>query len=130
MDLNVERFSVMEGEANYDYTPPTISFDVNPKTIWPPNNKMVDVNITGTITDDNPYQTKIIIEDEYDLVEPTVTIQNQTSINQAIKLEASRKGEDINGRMYTIKIFVTDLAGNTSVATTEVIVPHDQGKKR
>ena len=129
-DLNVEKFSTLEGEANYDYTPPTISFDVSPKTIWPPNNKMVDVNITGTITDENPYLTTIVVDDEYDLVEPSVTIENQTSINQIIKLEASRKGEDNDGRKYIIKILATDLAGNTSLATTEVIVPHDQGKKK
>lgn len=130
IDLNVEKFSIMEGNANYDYTPPTISFDVNPKTIWPPNNKMVDVNIVGTITDENPYLLTIIVDDEYEAVEPEVTIENQTSINQIIKLEASRKGEDTDGRKYVIKILATDLAGNTSLATTEVIVPHDQGKKK
>ncbi len=111
-------------------TPPVISFDVNPKTIWPPNNKMVDVNITGTISDENTYLTKILVDDEYDSVEPSITIQNQTDINQAIKLEASRKGEDVDGRKYLIKILATDLAGNTSLKTTEVIVPHDQGKKK
>src|SRR3989344_5088254 len=121
-DLNVEKFSTLEGDANYDYTPPSISFDVNPKTIWPPNNKMVDVNITGNITDENPYLTKILVDDEYDLVEPTVTIQNQTDINQTIKLEASRRGDDMDGRKYTIKILATDLAGNTSLSTTEIIV--------
>ncbi len=119
----------MEGGANYDYTPPTISFDVNPKTIWSPNNKMVDVNIVGTITDENPYLTTILVEDEYDLVEPKVIIENQTSINQVLKLEASRRGDDKDGRKYTVKILVTDLAGNTSLSTTEVTVPHDQGKK-
>lgn len=130
IDSNVNHFGILEGGANYDYTPPTISFDANPKTIWPPNNKMVDVNITGNITDDNPYLTKIIIDDEYDAVEPTVIIGDQTNINQVIKLEASRRGEDTDGRKYIIKILSTDLAGNTSVATTEVIAPHDQGKKK
>ena len=129
-DLNVEKFSTLEGDANYDYTPPSISFDVNPKTIWPPNNKMVDVNITGNITDENPYLTKILVDDEYDLVEPTVTIQNQNNINQTIKLKASRKGDDLDGRKYRIKILATDLAGNTSISTKEVVVPHDQGKKK
>lgn len=120
----------MEGDANYDYTPPTISFDVSPKTIWPPNNKMADVNIIGNITDENPYLTTILVDDEYDLVEPKVIIENQTNINQAIKLKASRSGDDKDGRKYTIKVLVTDLAGNTSLSNLEVVVPHDQGKKK
>jgi len=130
IDSNIENFSILQGDANYDYIPPVVSFDVSPKTIWPPNGKMVDVNIVGNITDENPYLTKILVDDEYDLVEPKVTITNQTNINQVIKLEASRKGDDKDGRKYTIKILVTDLAGNTSLTTQEVIVPHDQRNKK
>lgn len=91
---------------------------------------MVDVNIAGTITDENPYLITIVVEDEYDSVEPKVTIENKTNINQVVKLEASRRGEDKDGRKYTVKILVTDLAGNMSISTLEVIVPHDQGKKK
>ncbi|MBI2613263.1 MAG: hypothetical protein HYW62_00605 [Candidatus Levybacteria bacterium] len=127
-DFNIEHFSILEGDANYDYTPPTISSAVNPKSIWPPNNKMVNVNITGAITDENPYLVTILVDDEYDLIEPSITIQNQTNINETIKLEASRKGGDKDGRKYTIKILATDLAGNTSLSIAEVIVPHDQRK--
>ena len=129
-EFNANHFSILEGNSNYDYDPPVISFDVTPKSIWPPNNKMVDINIMGTISDENPYITRIMVDDEYDLVEPSITIQNQTYINQTIQLEASRKGEDKDGRKYTIKILVTDLAGNTSLSTAEVIIPHDQGKKK
>lgn len=129
VDLNVEKFSVLTGDANFDHTPPQISFDVSPKIIWPPNNKMVDINITGNIRDQNPYQTIIKVEDEYGLIEPSITLLNQTNINQIIKLEASRKGDDLDGRKYVVKILATDKAGNTSLETKEVLVPHDQGKK-
>lgn len=130
IDFNQNPFSILEGNANFDYTPPTISFDINPETIWPPNNKMVDVNIAGIAADENPYLVKILVDDEYHLVEPSVIIQNQTSINQVIKLEASRKGDDLDGRKYAVKILATDLAGNTSVSAYEVIVPHDQRNKK
>jgi len=43
-----------------------------------------------------------------------------------VRLEASRIGDDKDGRTYKIKILATDLAGNTSLSATEVIVPHDQ----
>lgn len=131
VDSNFEKFSVLEGDANYDYTPPVVgSFDVTPKTIWQTNNKMVDVTISGTITDDNPYLTTIIVDDEYNLVEPTIQLTNQTEINQTIKLKASRRGNDKDGRKYKIKMLATDLAGNTSLSTLEVVVPHDKGKKK
>ena len=129
-DFDVERFSVLEGNTNNDYTPPEISFDVNPKSIWPPNGKMVDVNIKGSIVDENPYLIRVLVDDEYDLIEPSITNYYQTEFNQTIKLEASRKEEDQDGRTYTVKILVTDLAGNTSFATAEVIIPHDQSEKK
>ncbi len=127
-DFDVERFSILEGDVNYDYDPPVISFNVSPKSIWPPNNKMVNVNITGIVTDENPYLINILVDDEYDLIEPSITIENETDINQTIKLEAFRRGDDKDGRIYKVKILATDLAGNTSLSTTEVVVPHDQGK--
>ncbi|OGE37099.1 hypothetical protein A3D79_00380 [Candidatus Daviesbacteria bacterium RIFCSPHIGHO2_02_FULL_39_8] len=103
---------------------------MNPKSIWPPNGKMVDVNIKGSIVDENPYLIRVLVDDEYDLIEPSITNYYQTEFNQTIKLEASRKEEDQDGRTYTVKILVTDLAGNTSFATAEVIIPHDQSEKK
>ena len=125
-DTFYNHFSILEGEANYDFTDPEISFNVNPKVIWPPNNKMVDVNLTGSILDENPYLVSVSIEDEYNLVEPTLTTYNQSEFNQSIKLEASRKGDDLDGRIYLIRILATDLAGNSTQQQLEVILPHDQ----
>ncbi len=128
-DSNISSFSTISGNANYDFTPPVISADINPKSIWPPNGKLVNVNIKGTINDQNPYLYKILVEDEYGQVEPTLTIYHQSTINQTIKLEASRKGDDKDGRKYTIKIIAVDLSGNTSMHTAEAIIAHDQNKK-
>jgi len=128
--FQVDYFSILYGDVNSDYTLPILSVDVNPKTLWPPNNKMVDVRVAGTIIDDNPYLLKIIVDDEYGEVEPSVTTEYQTDIDQTIKLKASRKGGDKDGRTYTIRVFATDIAGNTSLSTFDVLVPHDQGKKK
>ena len=57
-------------------------------------------------------------------------IDHQTDINQIIKLEASRREDDKNGRSYKIHIFATDLAGNTTLVTQEVLVPHDQRNQK
>ena len=124
-DFQVDHFSILEGDANYDSTPPNISVDVSPKTIWPPNGRMVDVNLTGSITDEIPYETKILVDDEYDLLEPFI-FTDQAQINQTVQLKAFRREDDKDGRKYTIKVLSTDLAGNSSFESFEVIVPHDQ----
>jgi hypothetical protein len=40
---------------------------------------------------------------------------------------ASRRGNDKDGRTYTIIITATDNLGNAITNEIEVIVPHDQG---
>lgn len=72
--------------------------------------------------------TKIVVDDEYDEVEPSVTLGPETLIDQTIQLRAAREDEDKDGRKYTVKVLTTDVAGNTSLATIDVIVPHDEGK--
>jgi pimeloyl-ACP methyl ester carboxylesterase len=119
-------FSILEGEANYDHTAPTISFSTDKNTLWPPNGKMVNVNIRGNINEENPYITKITVDDEYDEIEPTAEIYYEAEINQHIKLEAKRKGDDKDGRVYKINILVKDLAGNEAQQQLEIIVFHDQ----
>ena len=47
-----------------------------------------------------------------------------------IQLEAWRKGRDKDGRTYTINVIATDSSGNGAFASTLVVVPHDQGKKK
>lgn len=112
-----------EAEIKVDKTPPEVAIDANPKILWPANNKMVDVEITGSSQDANIYSIKITVEDEYRLIEPAIT-----DFGQIIQLQASRNGDDLDGRVYTIKAVAEDLAGNTAQALVEVIVPHDQRK--
>ncbi|MBI5206024.1 MAG: hypothetical protein HZA11_14015 [Nitrospirae bacterium] len=45
-----------------------------------------------------------------------------------ISLRAERSGTG-NGRVYTITYKATDLAGNVTVSSATVVVPHDRGKK-
>ncbi|MBI5204291.1 MAG: hypothetical protein HZA11_05170 [Nitrospirae bacterium] len=44
-----------------------------------------------------------------------------------ISLRAERSGTG-NGRVYTITYKATDLAGNVTVSSATVVVPHDMGK--
>lgn len=110
-------------EFNIDKTAPQITLSASPNIIWPPNGKMVDVIITGNITEDHPGSKSITVYDEYNNINPVIT-----DFGQTIKLEAKRDGNDLDGRVYTIKATAEDLAGNISEKSTLVIVPHDQRK--
>ena len=67
--------------------------------------------------------------DEYNLVQPSgpVTLGSNGSYSFTIQLQASRNGNDKDGRKYTITVRAQDNAGNNGLASTNVIVPHDQG---
>ena len=112
-----------------DLDPPTIvSLTASPSSIWPPNNQMVDVTVTANVVD-NVDAT------------PTVRIYNITC-NESIapgdavitgpltaKLRAARDGNG-SGRVYTLHIEAIDDAGNRSIGTVLVTVPHDQNSRR
>jgi len=69
------------------------------------------------------------VTDEYGSVQPSgpVTVEADGSYAFTIHLQASRHGNDKNGRQYIITVSAHDNAGNEGVETTSVIVPHDQG---
>ena len=121
-----------------DITPAVImSLSVSPTEIWPPNHKMVDVIISGTASDSisTVKSVKIEITDEYHPLEPSVftpkikpLLDGTISFIQHVKLEAWRNGDDLNGRVYTIHLTITDEAGNSMIAERVVLVPHDKSK--
>jgi probable HAF family extracellular repeat protein len=115
-----------------DKTPPTISTIANPRTLWPPNNKMIPVAISGTITDAgsavNTSTAAYAVIDEYGLIQPAgkVALRLDGSYFFTIQLQASRNEKDNDGRKYSILISAQDNAGNRGSRVTVVTVPHDQ----
>jgi hypothetical protein len=110
---------------NIDKTPPTLSLTASPNLLWPPNHKMATVVVSGGSSDMSGIASSAItVADEYGVYNFAVP-----GFGSTIQLEASRKGSDADGRVYTITAVVTDLAGNQATATTSVLVPHDMGKK-
>jgi FG-GAP-like repeat len=114
-----------------DTTPPVITLAATPKVLWPPNGRMVPVAISGTITDGggsgvNPSSAKFAVHDEYHLVQPhgKIALDSAGNYSFTILLQASRKGNDHNGRRYTIRVSAIDNAGNRGVKQTSVTVPH------
>jgi hypothetical protein len=119
--------------SNLDVFPPVITISANPTTLWPPNGKMVSVTISGRVTDPesgvNASTATYAVTDEYGLVHPSghITLGSNGSYSFVIQLQASRNGDDKDGRQYIITVSAQDNAGNKGAAGTGVTVPHDQG---
>jgi hypothetical protein len=130
---NIEDFQSLDLEIVSDSEPPELAIFADPMQLWPPNNKMVPIRLFGTAVDTGSGIQSIHIEviDEYGECEPMVQDILMEEIvdgywERMIELRASRRGNDKDGRKYTIIVTATDILGNMSVKEIEVIVPHDQ----
>lgn len=114
-----------------DVTPPTLSFTLNPDTLWPPNDKLVPVNATIAVQDDYDPSPEIKLE--------SITASETLDANdiqdaqfgtddRSFSLAAKRAGNNMAGRIYTVTYSATDASGNKATASATVTVPHDQGK--
>ncbi len=114
-----------------DTTPPTLTVSLSPSTLWPPNNKLVPINATITVTDDYDPEPEIKLESitsNEDLdISDAKDVQPGTDDRQ-FQLKAKRAGTNLAGRIYTVTYSATDGSGNKATASATVTVPHDQGK--
>jgi hypothetical protein len=126
--------SLVSQPVNIDLTPPAVHVSANPSSIWPPTGNMVPVTVSGTITDNlsgvDPSTAAFAVVDEYGSIHPSgpVTLGPGGGYSFTVSLQASRNGNDQDGRQYIITVSAKDLAGNLGSAATTVTVPHDQGR--
>ncbi len=90
---------------------------------------MVTVNVSDD-ADPNP-AVKLVSITCNDACNPAGDIQGAPlgTDDREFDLRAERTG-GVSGRIYTITYSATDASGNTSTATTAVVVPHDLGKRK
>ena len=119
--------------------PPTIDLSVSPDILWPPNHKMIPIEVNLGVTDNidpNPVVTLVSITmnegEETNTYEPGY---NQSSgdgktlgdilvdAEENISLRAERSGKG-DSRIYTITYQATDEAGNMTIESAIVKVPH------
>lgn len=109
-----------------DTTAPVISGMPAACSIWPPNNKLVQVAALSTadsLSDVAPGALSVAVTANEPLDDSDVVISGGM-----VQLRATRAGKGI-GRVYTIASQVSDLAGNVTGATATCTVPHDQSTK-
>jgi hypothetical protein len=118
--------------------PPDCSNAVaDPAALWPPNHKMVSVQIAGVV-DPDPNDTTTIAITSIFQDEPLNTIgDGNTDVDgdgvgtATASVRAERTGSPQvpgDGRVYHISFVATDTAGATCTGTVTVCVPHDQGQ--
>jgi hypothetical protein len=112
-----------------DATPPTVVCTVSPNSLWPPNKKMIPVNVSVTVSDflSGPAGFILVSAVSNEPV-PGGAIENFISgtTSTAGLLRADRAGGK-GGRVYTLTYKGSDVAGNMAVCSGTVLVPHDQG---
>jgi hypothetical protein len=113
-----------------DTTPPTVACRASPSVLWPPNGKLVPVQVTVSVTDPNGsgpsgFTLVSLTSTEGDIA----TEQQGFAVGTASTsgaLRAARAGSG-SGRVYSLAYRASDVAGNTATCTATVSVPHDQG---
>jgi len=110
----------------HDTTPPQIkSIVATPNVLWPPNHRMVPVNLKMETVDncDSSPVAKLI---NITCNEPRNSIAPDWEITgaQTLNLRAERSGKG-TGRIYTILVECKDGSGNVSIGSVDVTVPHN-----
>jgi hypothetical protein len=118
-----------------DSVPPVIrKLVARPSSLWPPNHKMVPVEVTPTVVDvcDARPRCRIAsvgssepVTGKGDNTRPDWRVAGDLSLD----LRAERAGGG-SGRLYTITVECRDASGNASAGKVFVSVPHDQGGGR
>jgi hypothetical protein len=145
-----------ELELKIDERAPTVTAAANPKSLWPANNKKVNVTVSGRITDAvsgvDRSSARYSVVDSAGRVQPsgTITVGPQGTYSFVVALVAGRDdngkhdsdhrgrddddddfrrdGKDRVERRYKITVQAADLAGNTEseVVVVDVVRDHDR----
>jgi hypothetical protein len=119
-----------------DTTAPEISATADPATLWPPNHRMVDVEVV--VHSDDICSTPAVVlasatgdepdnapgNGDGDTVDDIQDAETGTA-DFLLKLRAERDGAG-GGRTYTLTYAATDASGNESSTDALVNVPHNQ----
>lgn len=98
------------------------------------NNKEVPVELSGSVSVTDGCEissASYLLTDEYGELDRTedVTINADGSFSVAVPMIASRRGNDKDGRLYTVKFLAENEAGIGESVETNIVVMHDNGKK-
>ncbi|HVF50625.1 MAG TPA: proprotein convertase P-domain-containing protein [Pyrinomonadaceae bacterium] len=115
--------------VNDTQSPSVGAATATPSSMWPPNHQMVNVTVNYTTGDNCPGSNCVLSVTSNEPVNGLGdgdTAPDWVIIDDHhVQLRAERSGKG-SGRIYTIKVTCTDAAGNATVKTTTVNVPHSK----
>jgi hypothetical protein len=118
-----------------DFVPPVIdSLVARPDRLWPPNHRMVNVNLEVAVTDNydpSPYChiTDVLSSEAVSGVgQGDRSPDWQVTGDFTLDLRAERFGHGV-GRIYTVEVTCSDYSGNQASEVVVILVPHDQSTK-
>src|SRR3982750_4627220 len=88
--------------------------------LWPPDHLMIDVMLTYSVTDNCGSSACVV---SITSNEPDGGGDWEIVDTHHVRLRADRAGTG-SGRIYTVLVTCTDAAGNATVRTATVLVPH------
>jgi len=109
----------------YDATPPSVTLTAAPAVLWPPNHRLVPIDlavVASDACDPSPVVTCTAASSEPASPGPDVVWSGRQ-----LFLRATRNGSG-PGRVYAIECVATDAGGNAGAGRVQVTVPHDQGR--
>jgi len=109
-----------------DNTPPEPCVTLGPSILWPPDHKMMHVDVNIAVEPGASCQITGVTSSEpvtghtYGTFAPDWTFNN-------LNLELRVERYDKPGRTYSVTVACTDANGNVGTAVAKAIVPHDMG---
>ena len=113
-----------------DATPPNVTCEPARSFLWPPNRKLVPVDLAVTVTDASAGAAGFTLtsasggDTDDDLADFDV---GTPDVSGSARAERAGNEED---RVYTLAYTGRDAAGNTHRCAAEIVVPHDQGGQK
>jgi len=106
-----------------DRRPPQISLRATPEQLWPPNHRMVPIDLGRQVSDRCDAAPEVHCTATSS--EPEGAEGDIAWSHGELSLRAERSGRG-PGRIYQITCTARDASGNESSTTTQVLVPRDQ----
>ena len=117
-----------------DTSAPSLSVTLTPSVLWSPNHRMVDIVANITVSDgcdSEPLVELVSITSNETAetrgagsAEPDMLGADIGTDDRQFQLRAERSGRGTS-RIYTVTYRATDVSGNKTEATAQVVVPHD-----
>jgi hypothetical protein len=120
-----------------DRTPPDFDASLHPAVLWPPNHRMVELEVQAIATDLCGSPSFVLESVTSSEADDAVGMGDGSTVGDiqgtdlgsddlSFELRAERDGRG-DGRVYTVIYEATDASGNTATQLFEVVVPHDLG---